>query len=161
MFATHFRFEILVLVLAIAGCQGKTEPPSKGPLRPVTYVTLKTMKPSPTNRLTGSAESWKREDIGFEVAGRVLSVVEPGANVVGRTFDEQGELITEGTVLAEVDQERYQIALAFRANSIWICSARYSRATIASAVRIRSWSITCSSVARHPVAHFSGGCLGT
>ena len=92
------------------GC--RNEPAQiEAPPRPVTYVTLKAMNPAPVNRLTGSAESWKREDIGFEVAGRVLRVVEPGANVVGRTFDEQGELLTEGTILAEVDEERYQIAL--------------------------------------------------
>ena len=110
MIRIPFRFKALLLMLTLAGCQRATEP-SPAPSRPVTYVTLKTMTPQPTSRLTGSAESWKREDIGFEVAGRVLRVVEPGANVIGRTFDEQGELATEGTVLAEVDDERYQIAL--------------------------------------------------
>jgi multidrug efflux pump subunit AcrA (membrane-fusion protein) len=60
--------------------------------------------------LTGSAESWKREDIGFEVAGRVLSVVEPGIDIEGRIFDEEGNVLSEGTVLAEVDSKRYLIA---------------------------------------------------
>ena len=101
----------VVMVIGLVGCSTDVETPQRPP-RPVTYTTLKTMKPSPTSRLTGSAESWKREDIGFEVAGRVLSVVEPGANIIGRTFDAQGELATEGTVLAEVDDERYRIALA-------------------------------------------------
>ena len=110
MFAKSFRFPILMLILALTGCQGSAVPPP-GPARPVNFVTLKTTKPSPINRLTGSAESWKREDIGFEVAGRVRSVVEPGANIVGRKFDEQGELMEEGTVLAEVDDKRYQILL--------------------------------------------------
>jgi multidrug efflux pump subunit AcrA (membrane-fusion protein) len=110
MFRTLLRLDVLLLTIALAGCKEATEPP-RAPSRPVTYVTLKTTTPRPISRLTGSAESWKREDIGFEVAGRVLRVVEPGANIVGRTFDEQGELLTEGTVLAEVDDERYQIAL--------------------------------------------------
>jgi len=69
------------------------------------------MNPGKTSRLTGSVDSWKREDIGFEVAGRVRRVVEPGANIVGRTYDENGKLLTEGTVLAEVNDERYHIAL--------------------------------------------------
>jgi len=85
-------------------------PPTQPP-RPVSYVTLKVTNPSQTSRLTGTAESWKREDLGFEVAGRLRRVVEPGANIVGRTFDENGEVLTKGTVLAEIDDERYQIAL--------------------------------------------------
>ena len=111
MFRTLLRFELLLLTTVLVGCKGPAEPP-EAPPRPVTYVRLQTMNPSTTSRLTGSVESWKREDIGFEVAGRVLSVVEPGANIVGRTYDENGDLLTEGTVLAEVDDERYRIAFA-------------------------------------------------
>jgi multidrug efflux pump subunit AcrA (membrane-fusion protein) len=85
-------------------------PPTQPP-RPVSYVSLETTNPSQSVRLTGTAESWKREDLGFEVPGRVLRVVEPGANIVGRTYDENGAVLTEGTVLAEIDDERYQIAL--------------------------------------------------
>ncbi len=112
MIRNFLPFELsLLLAFALVGCKGSSKPP-KEPLRPVTYVTLKTMNPGKTSRLTGSVESWKREDIGFEVAGRVLRVVEPGANIVGRTYDKNGHLLTEGTVLAEVDDERYRIALA-------------------------------------------------
>jgi multidrug efflux pump subunit AcrA (membrane-fusion protein) len=101
---------LVVFSLPLAGCREQLDAPTPPP-RPVTFVTLDTEPPPPTSRLTGSAESWKREDLGFEVAGRVLAVVEPGANILGRTFDEQGEMLTEGTILAEVDKERYQIAL--------------------------------------------------
>jgi hypothetical protein len=54
-------------------------------------------------------ESWKREDIGFEVAGRLLRIVEPGIDIEGRTVDEEGNLLSEGTVLAELDDQRYLI----------------------------------------------------
>jgi hypothetical protein len=54
-------------------------------------------------------ESWKREDIGFEVAGRLLRVVEPGIDIEGRTVDEEGNLLSEETVLAELDDQRYLI----------------------------------------------------
>ena len=96
-------------LLALVGCKDGVETP-RDPPRPVTYVTLGTMDPSATIRLTGTAESWKREEIGFEVSGRVMQIVEPGANIVGRTFDEAGNPLTEGTVLARVDDERYRIA---------------------------------------------------
>ena len=76
-----------VVLTGCAGDQGDERPQP----RPVTYVTLKMMNPGTTSRLTGSAESWKREDIGFEVAGRVRRVVESGVDIEGRTFDETGE----------------------------------------------------------------------
>ncbi len=103
-------FFLLSLAFSV-GCRNERTQEEADP-RPITYVTLSTMNPGKTSRLTGSVESWKREDIGFEVAGRVMRVVEPGANIVGRTFDEQGKLLAEGTVLAEIDDERYQIAFA-------------------------------------------------
>ena len=78
--------------------------------RAVSYVTLQHTEPGASSRLTGTVESWKREDIGFEVAGRILRVVEPGVDIEGRTFDENGALLSEGTVLAELDDRRYQIA---------------------------------------------------
>lgn len=105
----NISITFLLSALFLAGCSRDRAADQLVP-RPVTYVTLKTMNPGKTNRLTGSVESWKREDIGFEVAGRVLRVVEPGANIVGRTFDEQGKILTEGTVLAELDSQRYVIA---------------------------------------------------
>ena len=95
--------------LVLAGCSDDQVGAPPIP-RPVTYVTLKVTNPSQSSRLTGSVESWKREDIGFEVAGRILRVVEPGANIEGRTYDENGNLLTEGTEIAELDSERYEIA---------------------------------------------------
>ena len=108
------RYCLSLFLLSLAfgvGCRNERTPEEADP-RPITYVTLSATNPGKTSRLTGSVESWKREDISFEVAGRIMRVVEPGAHIVGRTFDEQGNLLTEGTVLAEIDDKRYQIALA-------------------------------------------------
>ncbi len=91
------------------GCSQNQSAQSRAP-RAVSYVSLELSQPSTGGRLTGTVESWKREDIGFEVAGRVLSIVEPGVDIEGRTFDEEGNLLLEGTVLATLDAERYQIA---------------------------------------------------
>lgn len=100
---------VLIAVLLVACDQSPVGKPQ--PARPVTYVTLKKMNPSATTRLTGTAEAWKREELAFEVPGRVSRIVEPGINIRGRTFDENGKLLEKGTVLAELDDERYRIAL--------------------------------------------------
>ena len=95
--------------LFLTGCSSKpiVEQP---PPRAVSYVSLALSEPGAGSRLTGTVESWKREDIGFEVPGRVLRIVEPGIDIEGRTFDEKDNLLSEGTVLAELDPERYLIA---------------------------------------------------
>jgi len=61
--------------------------------------------------MTGSVGSWKTEQVGFEVAGRVIQVLEPSAHIEGRILDQSGKkVLAEGTVLARVDDERYRIA---------------------------------------------------
>ena len=105
----HLPIACVLGVVVVAGCN--EEAPPSSPPRPVTYVTLQTMDPSLTTRWTGTAESWKREEIAFEVGGRVARILEPGENIIGRTYDEEGNPLTDGTVLAELDDERYQIAL--------------------------------------------------
>ena len=105
----NFALIIAVLYVASTGCSEKPSGVQRAP-RAVSYVTLRTSEPGASSRLTGTVESWKREDIGFEVAGRLLSIVEPGVDIVGRTFDEEGKLLSEGTTLAELDDERYRIA---------------------------------------------------
>jgi RND family efflux transporter MFP subunit len=104
--ATTFMF---VPLLLIACGQDRVSQPK--PARPVTYISLKKMNPSATTRLAGTAEAWKREELAFEVPGRVARIVEPGINIEGRTFDENGKPLNKGTVLAELDDERYRIAL--------------------------------------------------
>ena len=99
----------MFLSLFLAGCSGDEAPEERAP-RAVSYVALQLSEPGTGGRLTGTVESWKREDIGFEVAGRLLSIVEPGVDIEGRTFDEEGNLLLEGTVLAKLDMERYRIA---------------------------------------------------
>lgn len=104
-------FIALICCLAMIGCAGDDQADQQRPPRAVSFVELELSEPTSTGRLAGSVESWKREDLGFEVPGRILRVVEPGENIVGRTYDEEGELLTEGTVIAELNSERYEIAL--------------------------------------------------
>lgn len=107
------RLNLLIMALTLLVCSACTEKPvvPKRAPRAVSYMTLLRVKPRTGQRLTGTVESWKREDIGFEVAGRVKRVIEPGIDIEGRAFDENGTQISEGTVLAELDDKRYRIAL--------------------------------------------------
>lgn len=95
------------LLAAILGCGSGGGDEEKKPLpRPVTYMLLKKNDPSNLTRVTGSAESWKVEKVGFQVEGRVSFVVEPGVEIKGNTYDEKGEVLSYGTVMAGLDNER-------------------------------------------------------
>ena len=100
---------VAIAGFALSGCAGDQGSEQRAP-RAVSYVPLTISEPGTGARRTGTVESWKREDIGFEVAGRLLSIVEPGIDIDGRTFDEEGNLLREGTVLAKLDVQRYEIA---------------------------------------------------
>ena len=99
----------LLSFFVLAGCSKEPVAEQRAP-RPVSYMLLQLSEPGTGDRVTGTVESWKREDIGFEVAGRVMRIVEPGIDIEGRTFDEEGSLVSDGTVIAAVDEERYRIA---------------------------------------------------
>jgi multidrug efflux pump subunit AcrA (membrane-fusion protein) len=74
-------------------------------------MTLTRTVPDSSYTATGSVQSWKTEDIGFEVSGKVLWVLEPGANIDGRVIDVGGEMIQQGTPLAQIEPDRYEIAV--------------------------------------------------
>lgn len=94
----------------LAGCGGAQNTAERAPSPPpVAVLTLVKSEPNPHDRITGSVDSWKTEDIGFEVAGRVSYVIEPETDIEGRTFDENGNPISDGTLLARLDNERYRL----------------------------------------------------
>lgn len=80
--------------------------------RPVPVLRLEPIDPSQRLSVTGSLSAWKSEDLGFQVSGRIEKFnFEPGANVAGNTFDEEGRELTKGDVIAELERERYELAL--------------------------------------------------
>lgn len=103
---------LAMLVAATAGCDApQTAEPTRPLPRPVSYLTLKQSNPSRQNRVTGSVESWKKELVGFQVAGRVRFVREPGVNVKGRIVDEDNKVLEAGTLIATLGNERYKLRL--------------------------------------------------
>ena len=106
---------MVALAILVAGCSDAEAPVEREKTpRPVTVLVLKSTNPQRSTQLTGSVASWKTEQIGFQVAGRVERVLEPGQEIEGRTFDENGEVIEQGqaTVIAELEKDRYDLQLA-------------------------------------------------
>jgi multidrug efflux pump subunit AcrA (membrane-fusion protein) len=102
---------LIVLSSFQIGCRQQAATDRSPQPRPVSVVGLTTSDPSRALRVAGSVASWKTEEIGFEVAGRVQFVAEPGTDVAGRIYDEDGNLVSEGTLLASLDERRYQLAV--------------------------------------------------
>lgn len=70
-------------LLVLPGC-GRGKVKDRKYPRPVSALVLTKTNPSPTLKLTGVVSSWKTEQIGFEVPGKVLWVLEPGRNIKRR-----------------------------------------------------------------------------
>ncbi len=105
------RFIAMITVPLLTGCErAPVAIPAKAP-RPVTTFTLEKKTPEASFVVSGAVKSWKTEKIGFEVSGRVQSVLEPGNNIEGQIKDTQGNLISPGVPLAKIDPARYEIAV--------------------------------------------------
>lgn len=105
----------MCLIVAVGMFSGGCDKPppvtmAKTP-RPVTTMVLEKTKPRSTYSASGSVKSWKTEEIGFEVPGRVEWVREPGQDIDGRIVDPDGNLVRPGTPLAQIEPTRYKIAV--------------------------------------------------
>ena len=101
---------VLSCVFMLTGC-GKKETTDTGPdPRPVTVLELREINPIKPLQLTGSVNSWKDEDISFEVDGRVEWIVEMATNLEGR-WKEDNVVNVQGDVLARLDERSYQIKI--------------------------------------------------
>ena len=115
-------------MLAVTGCPGlkPIEAEVRKKPRPIEVMTL-SLAPPPTSALvSASVASWKTEEIGFEVAGRVKWVIEPGEEVEGRLVDEliedeEKRVLLKGTPIAKLESEKYQL-------QVEIAQAEVSRA---------------------------------
>ncbi len=77
--------------------------------RPVTVLELEERDFAGDTRLTGSVSLYREEQVGFEVAGRLLWVLDEGKEVEGPVLDENGRLIRPGELIAKLDNTRYRL----------------------------------------------------
>ncbi len=106
---------LVIIIISVAlsfiliGCQSDKKQ-AKAPIpRPVSYVELKKVNPTYETLIAGSVVAWKKEPVGFDVNGRVQFVQEPGTIVQGSMFDKDGQVIKAGTLIASLQDKRYQI----------------------------------------------------
>lgn len=101
---------LLVLFASLPGCEKPDENQvvEKKP-RPVEVETLVVQTPQSSSRVAAVVASWKTEQVGMEVSGRVEWVVEPNTNIEARVVAEDGTIVLEGTPIATVDKERYEL----------------------------------------------------
>ncbi len=100
---------ILLVSCGFAGCWKQKPSPESAP-RPVTVVTLEEADPTRGLMLTGTTEAWAQQDVGFDVAGRLVFVEEEGEYLKSR-WTEEGKVIHEGDILAMIDPTDYEVAL--------------------------------------------------
>ena len=108
---------LLTLCSLLCGC-GETEAPLERRPRPVTVRVLSSDGAPQASLVAGSVGSWKTEQIGFEVGGRVEFVAEPNTEVEGRVFDKDGTQIVDGTPIGRLESERYQLRVAQAASDV-------------------------------------------
>ncbi len=77
--------------------------------RPVTILKLFERDFSRESHLTGSVSLYREEKIGFEVGGRLLAVLDVGKEVLGPAYDDYGQLVGSGDLIAKIDDTRYRL----------------------------------------------------
>lgn len=95
----------------MAGCDKKVEKLFNSAV-PVTVMELKNVSPKRETRLMGYVKPWKSENIGFEVSGKVISTLEVGDSVEGQIRDNKNKIIRQGSIIAQLNPIRYQIAIS-------------------------------------------------
>ncbi|WP_231741108.1 HlyD family secretion protein [Thalassoglobus neptunius] len=97
----------------MSGCtqnQNEVVPVEKPP-KPVAIAMLRKTSPTTPRSITGSVVTWKSEQIGFEVAGRVVEVIEPNELVSPQMSGEIARYASDATPLARLDDEQLRIAV--------------------------------------------------
>ncbi len=95
------------LSLLAGGCGDSVGPSRPMPVRAVTVQELRAEAPSVSRTMTGEVSLYRQEEVGFEVAGRVLSVLDEGIEVRGPAFDETGAMVRRGDAIATLEHTRY------------------------------------------------------
>ena len=103
---TLIRLWLLAVFTMAAGCEQDIDS-STMPTRPVTVIELSQQDFARERTLTGVVDLYREEDIGFEIDGRVTTVLNEGLEVRGPVFNEHGDLIEQGDPIAAMESARY------------------------------------------------------
>ena len=103
---TYLRLWSLAVLAIAAGCEQEIDQ-SMMPTRPVTVIELSEQDYARERTLTGVVDLYREEDIGFEIDGRVTTVLDEGFEVRGPAFNEQGDLVRQGDPIAAMGATRY------------------------------------------------------
>ncbi len=97
---------LLVLALCVGGCDD-TDEAGPLPVRTVSVVELDVRSIPRKSELTGVVGLYREEQIGFEIGGRITTVLDKGFEVRGPTYDEEGVLLRRGDCIAAMEGTRY------------------------------------------------------
>ena len=101
---------ILLLIFINAGCGSSEEQITQEPKpRPVEVKVLTQGAPPASSLVTAAVASWKTEEIGMEVAGRIEWVAEPNSSIEGQIQDKEGNLILKGDPIARIETKRFEL----------------------------------------------------
>ena len=100
---------LCMLVVGVGGCGPQQLIVEDKRPRPVAVTALRKTPAPDAALIAASAGSWKTEDIGFEVSGRIEFVVEQNTSIEGRIDDGAGKIIVEGTPIARLEAERFRL----------------------------------------------------
>ena len=107
---SHQLFLLTLLCALAVGCKPEQVIKAKSP-RPVAVLSLTQTDPAQFDRYTGTVASWKTDQLGFEVAGRVEFVAEPETEINQAAIDQQNGVAAGGTELARLDPTRYELSV--------------------------------------------------
>ena len=97
------RLWSLSVFAMVVGCGQEAANEAMMPTRPVTVIELSERDYPRERTLTGVVNLYREENIGFEISGRVTTVLNEGLEVRGPAFNEHGELIRQGDPIAVME----------------------------------------------------------
>lgn len=103
---SYVRLALLAALAMTGGCEQGIEPSTMA-TRPVTVIELSNQDHARERTLTGEVGLYREEKIGFEIGGRITTVLNEGLEVSGPIFNELGDLIRQGDPIAAMESARY------------------------------------------------------
>ncbi|MEL6110525.1 MAG: hypothetical protein AAFU85_31345, partial [Planctomycetota bacterium] len=100
------------MTVLVAGCGSEAQTQSSKSPRPVHVQTLRQQTAPAPALVTASVGAWKTEKLAFEVGGRVKVVVDQNTMIDGRVYDLEGNQVSEGKAIAQIESERYELNVA-------------------------------------------------